>query len=129
MLPVIVSTAQRKMLLRPDDLRPDVKAGLLERGGHLAGIEPGMPDVDDIAAKQFICLAPIDAIVVLHGPGLPLFAESGCFAPVRIVLDSVGWIGDTEDGNGGSAQALDIGRACGIAAQDAVFSAHPKIAT
>jgi hypothetical protein len=127
-LPVIVAAAQGKVLFRPDDLGADVKARILQRRSHFSGVQPGMPDIGDISAKQLVCFAPVHAIVVLHGSGLPLLTEAGFFPPLRVVSDSIGRVSDHEHRNRRSAQPFDIGRNGRVAAHDAVFSTEPEIA-
>ena len=70
MLPVIVAAAQRKVLLGPDDLAADFKAGAFQRLRDGDRVDPGMPDVGDIARKQIVGRRPVDALIVEHFAGL-----------------------------------------------------------
>src|SRR5437867_4048798 len=52
MLPVVVAAAQRKVLLCPNDLRADAKAGGFQSGRDLRGVNSGMPYVRHITGKE-----------------------------------------------------------------------------
>ena len=50
-LPMVMTAAQRKAVLCPDDLRAHVEADRGQRVLHRAGVAAGMPDVGDGAGK------------------------------------------------------------------------------
>jgi hypothetical protein len=51
-LPVIIATAQREMLLRPDDLSAQLKPASRQAGGNDVGVHSPVPDISDIPSKQ-----------------------------------------------------------------------------
>src|SRR6516165_6270162 len=65
-LPVIIATAQREMLLRPDDLRAQLEPTSCQPDGGDVAEQSRVPDISDIASKQCISLPPVGAIVVEH---------------------------------------------------------------
>src|SRR5215472_16986610 len=94
-LPVIIAAAQREMLLRPNDLRAQLKPASRQAGGDDITVHSPVPNIGGISREQRIGLPPIGAIVVEH---LALGERAGTAAtvrsPGRVVSDPVGRIGD-----------------------------------
>src|SRR6267378_1452920 len=65
-LPVIVSAAQREVLLGPDDLSAKLQPAGGEAGSNDVAVESAVPDVGDISGEQRIRFPPVGAIVVEH---------------------------------------------------------------
>ena len=61
---MVMSAAERKTILGPDDLSAHVEAGSGKRILHRAGMTAGMPHVSDTAGKQRPCFAPIGFVVI-----------------------------------------------------------------
>src|SRR5262245_66645963 len=52
MLPMKIAAAEDEVRLRPDDLRAQLEAAVDQRGGHLAGMQAGVPDVHHTAREE-----------------------------------------------------------------------------
>src|SRR5262249_14018207 len=97
-LPVIITAAQREMLLRPDDLSAQLEpAGRQPRGDEIA-VHRAVPDIGGISRKQRIGLLPVRAIVVQHLALRELAGTAGAGSAGPIVSDPVGRIGDHQVG-------------------------------
>ena len=91
MLPVIITTAEREMLLRPDDLRAQLEPTSRQTDGGDVAEQSRVPDISDIAGKQCISLLPVDAIVVEHLASCePVGIAAAVRSPGRIVVDPIG---------------------------------------
>src|ERR1700738_3522021 len=64
MAPMIVSAAQREMLLNPDDLRSRLQPATRQIGADPIAVQRPVPDISDIPGKQRIGLPPVGTIVV-----------------------------------------------------------------
>src|SRR5450432_2109488 len=51
-LPMVVTPAQSEVLLRPDNLGPNLKASRAQRRRYLARMKTGVPDIGNIATKK-----------------------------------------------------------------------------
>src|SRR6266536_3427091 len=129
MLPVVMPAAQGEVLLGPNNLRANLEAAGDEPGGDFGRVYTRMPDIRYRAGKQLMGGGPIDDIVMANHAGLPWLAETRLLPPLRIVLNTVGWIGDHQRRLRGAEQPLHRSRVGGIAAEDAVPPIeYPEIA-
>src|SRR5271169_3094337 len=95
MLPMVVATAQREVLLGPDNLRARLQPAAGETGGDDIAMHGAVPDIGDIAGKQRIGFPPVGTVIIEHR-SLREFAlaEVAARPPGRIVADPIGRIGD-----------------------------------
>ena len=128
MLPMVVTTAQREVLLAPDDLRARPQPAAGQTGGdHLTAQRAG-PHVSDIARKQRIGFAPIGAIIVEHrSPRQPASAKLAACPPRRIVFDPVRRIGDHQEQLGSGHHWRHRHRVGAVAAANPVVSQQPDV--
>ncbi len=108
MLPVVITAADGKSRLGPDDLAADLEAASLNRGLNLACVPARVPDVSDVAGEERIGISPVDAIIVFDGSRALGFAEAGRVTPFGVVVHTIGWVGDHEDRCDALEQALDL---------------------
>src|SRR5207245_2570816 len=88
-LPVIRPTAQRKMLLRPDNLSAQLESCSPDTSGHFGRMHARVPDIDHVAWKQLVSWRPVGSVVIPYGPGLPLVSQPRLFPPIGGVLHPV----------------------------------------
>jgi hypothetical protein len=87
-LPVIIATAQREVLLNPDDLRATLQPASRQVGTHDIAVQRSVPDISDIASKQRIGLPPVGAVIVQHlAPRQLAGTEATARPPGRIIVD------------------------------------------
>src|SRR4051812_24494148 len=65
-LPMIITAAQRKVLLDPDDLSAWLHPASGQTGGGDVSVQSPVPDIGDTPGEQRIRLPPVGAIVVEH---------------------------------------------------------------
>ena len=92
-LPVIVTTTQREVLLPPDNLAADREAGRLQTGGDRRRLHRGMPDVDDAAWEERPRRRPVGAVVVQDPADRGALRGVDPMPPGRVVGDAVRRIG------------------------------------
>jgi hypothetical protein len=74
MLPVVVAATQSKVLFGPNDLRTNPQPGRYQPSSHFGSMDPGMPDIGDIAWEELVGSRPVGLIVVGDQTCLPLSA-------------------------------------------------------
>ena len=116
MLPMIVAAGEHQAWLRPYDLGPDQETACVKTLGHGPPVDPGVPDIGDLARKQAPGIAPVGAIVVIDLAGPRGRGNTGLDSPVGIVLDAIRWVRHHQVRTGAVQHALDIGRDCRVAA-------------
>src|SRR5579885_828751 len=126
-LPVIVTATEHQAWLRPYDLCPDQETARIEALRNRPRMDPGVPHISDFAGEQAPSLAPIGTVVVADLARTRRRGDARLVSPVRIIVDTIGWIGHHEVRTCTVEYALDIGRNRRIAAQQAVLSQQPKI--
>src|SRR5262249_27489287 len=112
--PVIVATAQREVLLLPDDLAADRELGGLEISRHERRLQPGVPDVRDRAREQLPCIRPVGAIVVRDAADRRALLRIDPMPPRRIVGDAIWRIRGHEDWRGAVQQPRHITGGCRV---------------
>jgi hypothetical protein len=90
MLPVVIATAQRKVLFDPDDLSAKLQPAGGQVGGDNIAVQRPVPDISDISREQRIGLTPVGAIVVEHLALSELAgAETAARSPRWLVANTV----------------------------------------
>src|SRR4051794_2567488 len=128
-LPVIIATAQREVLLNPDDLRATLQPAGRQVGTHDIAVQRSVPDISDIASKQRIGLPPVGAVIVQHlAPRQLAGTEATARPPGGIIVDPVRRIGDHQVGLRSGQHRLDIRRVGAVATADPVVVQQPYVA-
>src|ERR1700730_16418735 len=89
-LPVVIATAQREVLLGPDDLSAWLQPASRQTGGNNVTVQSPGPDVGDIAGEQRVGLPPVGPIVVEHFALRQLAGtKAAARSPGRVVSDPI----------------------------------------
>src|SRR5262245_54787156 len=120
MLDVVMSAADHKVGLAPDDLAADFKPTGFETLSHNDRLHTRMPHVRYRSSKQVPRFAPVGAIVVANGSDRTVCFPEGGIAPIRLILDAVRRIGHHENRLVFSEEMSHIGRVSGITASQPV---------
>src|SRR6266446_1398339 len=128
-LPVVIATAQREVLLDTDDLRAQLQPASGEAGGDDIAVQGAEPDIGGISGEQRIRLPPVGAIVVEH-PALRelAVAELSVRPPAWIIADPVRRIGDHHVRLRSRQHWRDIGRAGAVTAANPMVVQQPYVA-
>src|SRR5262249_14482544 len=93
MLHVVVSAADHKVVLSPDDLAAAFKPTGFQTLSHSDRLHTRMPDIGHRSGKQGPCLAPVGAIVVANGSDRTVRFPEGRIPPFGLIVDAIGRIG------------------------------------
>ena len=69
---MIISAAEREVLLRPHDLRTDLKLRSSEGIRYFSGMHAGVPNIGDIPGEKLVRSAPVGLVIVAHRANLSL---------------------------------------------------------
>src|SRR6266404_2704338 len=133
MLPMIISAAEHKVLLGPNDLRANLKLRGSEGFRYFSGVHAGMPNIGHIPGEKLVRSAPIGLVVIGYGTNLSLPSQPRSLPPLRVVLYPIRrvrhhqeWLGITQEAITQEAPHVLCRR--GVAAEHAMRAADPQIA-
>src|SRR5258708_6971044 len=125
---MIISAAEGKVLLRPHDLRTDLKLRSSEGIRYFGGVHAGMPNIGHIPGEKLVRSAPVGLVVVAHRAHLPLPSQPGPLPPLRVVLYPIRRVCHHQERLRAVYQACDVLGRSRIAAEHAMRAANPQVA-
>jgi hypothetical protein len=89
---MVRASTKNEVRLCPHNFGVNLETGIANAHRYLTCVDPGMPNVRDIAGEEGMSGTPIHAVIVCDFSGLDRRCEPGFFSPHGIQRNSVGGV-------------------------------------